>query len=288
MISSETQRVLVKPSGATPLVDVSDDLNDFRAGSLALTLEDDGFIYIGQYLPFTARYFDLGTDKNTTAASLNVELWSGDQWLSTVDIRDRTSLSGVPLARSQYLYWRIDRDEQGWTRECESKEIEGLETGPQIYDYYWIRISTDTTLDSVAINHIGNLFSTDDDMYSHYPALDDQNTRNQWDVENPGVKTDWLEQGFIAAEVIIRDLKTRNIILEDGQVFDISKFNVASIHKQAHIIYGGLGRGYKDQQEASEKSYQKAMSLGRMNIDKHADGRLSGRERSIRTEFATR
>ncbi len=288
MISSETQRILIKANAAAPLTDVSDDLNDFRAGAISLTLEDDGFIYVGQYLPFVSRYFDLGTDKNATSAVLNVEVWTGDEWLQTVDIRDRTTVSGVPLARSEYLHWRLDRDEEGWIRECESQDIEGLELGPQIYDYYWVRVSTDTTLDSLDINHIGNLFSIDDDMYSHYPELDDQNTRNQWDVLNPGDKTDWLEQGFIAAEFIIRDLKTRNIILEDGQVFDIFKFNVASIHKQASIIYGGLGRGYKDQIERSEKAYQKAMALGRLNIDKNADGTLRGRERTIRTEFATR
>ena len=288
MISSETQRILIKPATASPLVDVSDDLNNFREGSYSLTLDTTGYIYVGQWLPFVSRYFDLGTDKNTTAATFNVEYWSGSKWNQSLDIRNRTVTTGVPLAKSGYLHWRVDRDAQVWGIECDSKDVTGLSTGPQIYDYYWARISTDTLLDSVTVNHLGNLFSTDAELYSHYPALDDQTTRDQWDRLNPGVKTDWLEQGFIASEFIIRDLKTRNIIIEDGQIFDIAKFNICSIHKQANIIYGGLGRGYQDQQVASEKAYQGCMNLGRLNIDSNADGRLRGRERLITTGFAGR
>lgn len=287
MISTETQRILIKANGAAPLVDYSDDLNNFRNGSVTFSLEDDGYIYIGQYLPFTSRYFDLGSF-NSIAATLNVEIWQGSEWLQTVDKRDRTSSTGIPLAQSGYLNWRVNRDEQLWQCEDESQDIPELSTGPQIYDYFWLRISTDTTLDSLEIKHVGNLFSTDAEMYSHYPALDDQTTKDQWDRLNPGTKTSWLEQGFISAEFIIRDLKERNIILEDGQVFDVSKFNLCSIHKQANLIYGGLGRGYQDQQDRSEKAYQKAMNLGRLNIDSSGDGILRGRERMITTGFAGR
>ena len=288
MISTETQRILIKSNGAAALTDYSDDLNNFRTGSVSLTLEDDGFIYIGQYLPFSSRYWSISSPLNTISASLSVDLWQGDAWEPALDIRDRTQSSGVPLAQSGYLHWRVNRDEQGWQREDESQDIPELATGPQIYNYYWLRISTDTTLDAITLDHLGNLFSTDAEMYSHYPALNDQTTRDQWDRLNPGVKTSWLEQGFIAAEFIIRDLKERNIIIEDGQVFDVSKFNLCSIHKQANLIYGGLGRGYVDQQERSEKAYQKAMNLGRLNIDSNADGILRGRERLITTGFARR
>ena len=287
MISSETQRVFHRFSAASSLSDISPEMNDFREGTFtgALNTGLGSHLYIGQYLPFVSRYFDVSG--NVGNGSINVEYWDGTDWQQALDIRDGTE-GAKPFEQSGYLTWTTDRDGTGWSRECESQDVIGLEDSPQIYDFYWIRISFLGASSNITFSFIGNLFSTDDDMYSHYPELDDQNTRNQWDVLNPGSKTDWIEQGFIAAEVIIRDLKTRNIILEDGQVFDVAKFNVPSIHKQANIIYGGLGRGYQDQIERSEKAYQKAMSLGRMNIDKHADGRLSGRERSIRTEFATR
>lgn len=288
MISTETQRILYKSNAAASLVDASDDLNNFRTGSVSITLDTDGYIYIGQWLPFVSRYFDLGTTKNTVAAALKVEIWDGTIWRNTVDFRDRTKATGITLGQSGYLNWRIDRDEQVWQCEDESQDIVGLETGPQIYDFYWLRLSTDTLLTATDISFVGNLFSTDAELYSHYPALNDQTTKDQWDRLNPGVKTDWKEQGFMAAEFIVRDLKTRNIIVEDGQIFDAAKFNMCSIHKQANMIYGGLGRGYQDQQDRTEKAYQDSMNLGRLNIDSDADGRLRGRERMIRTEFATR
>jgi len=97
-----------------------------------------------------------------------------------------------------------------------------------------------------------------------------------------------LSKALCLLSFIIRDLKTRNIILEDGQIFDVSKFNLCSIHKQANIIYTGLGRGFKDQQDATHTAYDDAMKLERLNIDKAADGVLRGRERLIRTGFANR
>jgi len=287
MISSETQRILYIESTGSDLVDASDDLNNFRDGSVTLALESTGFIYIGQYLPFVSRFFDLETF-NASPASLEIDYWSGSEWKNTVDRRDRTVVTGNTLGRSGYLHWRLNRYDTNWTNQCDSNNVSGLESGPQIFDYYWLRIRPTADIDSLTINHIGNLFSTDGEMYSFYPALDNQVTRDQWKRAAPGTKTGWLEQGLMSAEFIIRDLKTRNIILEDGQIFDVSKFNLCSIHKQANIIYTGLGRGFKDQQDATQTAYEDAMKLERLNIDKAADGVLRGRERLIRTGFANR
>lgn len=283
MISDESQRVLLMETSASSLVDVTESLNDFRKNETSLSLEVGGYLYIGQYMPFNSRYIDI-TTAGVANAALSVDVWNGSKWLETVDVRDRTN----SFNNSGYLAWRIDRDNTGWIPD-DTDDISDLAAGPRIYRFYWIRIKTDTNLGAVSINYLGNLFSTDDDMYSYYPALDNQVTRDQWEPTlSPGTKTDWLEQGFMASEMIVRDLKTRNEIRESGQILDAEIFNTPNIHLQASIIFAGLGRGFEEDKKGAQAMYERAMNLSRKNLDKCIDGDLDGHDRHYRTEFASR
>lgn len=283
MISNESQRVLLVAKSGDPILDISDALNDHRADTSTFTLEDTGYIYVGQFLPFNSRYFDV-TTANVNTANLSVEIWNGNEFISTVDVRDRTDA----LQKSGYLTWRIDRDEAGWACD-DTDDITELSSGPRIYRFHWLRISTDTTLTAAEINYLGNLFSTDNEMYSYYPALDNQKTRDQWELASPGAKTDWLEQGFMASENIVRDLKSRNMILESGQILDAESFNTANIHMQAAIIFAGLGgRGFEEDRKEAQKAYEKSMSLARKNIDRDTDGKLETSDRVWSTTFGSR
>ena len=282
MISDDSQRVLIKENAGASLVDITSTVNDFRTSTHTFTLDTDGFIYVGQYLPFNSRYFDISSPSGG-GATLAVEVWNGSQWLPTVDERDRTDAYNS----SGYLKYSMDQDEAGW--QCsDTDEIDGLENGPQIYKFFWMRISTDTLLGEASVNYIGNLFSSDDELYSYYPALDNQITRDQWDTTSPGTKVDWLEQGFMTSEMIVRDLKTRDEIRESGQILDAQIFNTPSIHQQAVIIFGGLGRGFEDDKKGAQSAYDKAMKLSKKNLDKWADARLTPSERVFSSTFAKR
>lgn len=283
MISNESQRVLLLETGASSLVDISDSLNDFRKDTATFSLETSGYLYVGQYMPFNSRYIDI-TAGSVSGSTLSVDIWNGSEWLATVDVRDRTS--GISV--DGYLTWRIDRDESGW--QCDdTDEMTDLSTGPVIYRFYWLRIKTDINLGAVTINYLGNLFSSDDELYSYYPSLDNQVTRDQWEPTSPaGTKTDWIEQGFMASEMIVRDLKTRNEIRESGQILDAEIFNTPNIHLQAAIIFGGLGRGFEEDRKSALSAYDKAMKLGRKNIDQCIDGKLKASDRVISSKFAKR
>ena len=182
----------------------------------------------------------------------------------------------------------MNKYEKIFTKE-DSEDIIGLETAPKIYGFYWVRIKASGDLGAVSVNYTGNKFSNDDEMYSYYPALDNQITRDQWEpTSSPGTKVTWQEQGFMASEMIVRDLKTRDEIRESGQVLDAEIFNTPNTHLQAAIIFGGLGRGFEDDRKVALGAYDKSMKLGRKNLDKNLSGKLDSTDRAVRTSFGVR
>ena len=265
------QRIIFSDNGV--LSDKSIDLNDYRLGTFipGYTTGQD-YLYIGSLLPFNHKYFDLGT-LNAVAASVSVDIWWSNTWYPAVDILDRTSVSGASLAQSGVIQWNTDRL-KGWDRELDSADVTGL-TGTTIYDMYWVRLSWDATLTAgTVLKFIGHKFSNDDQLYSYYPDLNQTGLKEAFDTG----KTDWTEQHFQAAEIIIRDLIKQNVIRSGAQILDFEKFVEPSIHKVAELVYQALGDAYKDNKADARKIYKETMDMKYFNVDSNADGSLSGEE----------
>ena len=282
------QRVIFEDDAT--LLDRTIELNDFRTGSLVFdytTAED--FLYIGSDLPFNSQYFDLST-VNAVASVPTVEIWEGQEWVTAIDILDFTKVAGASLARSGYIVFTPDLDnEPGWSIECDSEDVLGLET-TRVQDKYWARFSWDATLtNTTEIEYIGHKFSNDTELYSLYPDLNNTALLDSFDItKSTGVKTDWNEQTFQAAQEIIQDLWKRNIIWSDSQILDFQLFKEASIHKTAQIIFGGMGGSLRDEALAAAKRYDSSKSLGRYNTDTNRDGQLTPTEKMHSTTFGTR
>jgi len=88
--------------------------------------------------------------------------------------------------------------------------------------------------------------------------------------------------------MIVRDLKTRDELRESGQILDAEIFNTPNTHLQAAIIFGGLGRGFEEDRKTALTAYDKAMKLGRKNLDKNLSGSLDSSDRAVRTSFGVR
>jgi len=281
------QRVFFSDNGV--LTDYTRELNDFRTGSftMALTAAED-YLYVGSDFPFNNQYFQLSAF-GVVPSVVGVELWSGeaDGWKSAVDILDFTSTGGVAFNKSGHITWKRDRDEP-WIREDESTDVTGLITGPLVYRFYWMRFkwSVDFT---ATLTHIGNKFSNDDELYSLYPDLDNQNMRDQWDRGSPsGTKTSWDEQAFIAADAIITELKSGNIVLSDSQLMDFEMFRTASVHKTAEIIYGGMGRPSQEDRVSAKTSYNESIDFKNFRVDRNKDANLSDAEKATSITFMSR
>lgn len=284
------QRVFFHDVDGGIFTDYTRELNDFRSGSFTLNFSaGQDFLYIGSDYPFNAQYFDI-TTPNATGSVAEVDLWAGQGtgWKAAIDVIDYTSVAGASLGNSGHLTWVRDRDE-GWVRQDKSTEVSGLENAPLIYQFYWMRLKWTVNLSNVAIAYLGNRFSTDDELYSMYPDLNNQTMRDQWEQGSvSGTKTNWNEQSYIAAEAIIRDLKAGDILVSDSQIMDFELFRNASIHKTAEIIYGGMGRAFADDRIAARNDYKESLNTKHFRIDLNRDGNLSTAEKARSTTFTRR
>lgn len=274
-----TQRVLHGTS------DISEIVNDFRtpAYTFAYTLGGDA-LYIGSEVPFNQIWIE-PTAPNAIAADVAVQVWWSNAWNAVVDIHDGTKTLGgtKSLAQAGRIQWNLDRL-KGWDVEEESDDVDGL-SGTQIYGFYWLKLTWTATLTpSTSLKFIGQRFSRDTDLYGFYPDLNNSAMQESFAAD----KANWNEQAYMSADVIVRDLIARKIILARGQIFDHSRFLDASIHKTAELIYRAMGKPFAENRAEAAKSYAAAMNKDFFRIDRNADGRLDPREKAESTTFLSR
>lgn len=277
-MSIQAQRVIWEDD--TTLKDISVDMCDFRQGEQTIEIvAADDRIYLGSFLPFNHRWIDIGT-ANSNASAVTVEIWWSEDWTAAVDVIDETSSSGVALAQDGYLRWNTEI-ERGWDKERESEDVTGL-TGTSIYNMYWVRLTYSADFSAgTSLKYIGHKFADDDTLYGYYADL--QNTTIQ-DAYESG-KTDWNEQHYMAAQEIIKDLRTRNIVVSADQILDPELFEIAAVHKAAEIIYRGMGSEFRQDKSDARKAYNEAISRRYFNIDLDGDARLDSAERIIQTSL---
>jgi hypothetical protein len=280
-MSIQNQRILFDDNGTES--DLSLSLNDFRTGSQTLPyVNGEDYLYIASDLPFNHRYFKVKT-ANDESSTLSVDVWFGNEWVSAVDVIDRTESSGKSLATSGVVEWKTDRN-KGWEIELDSEDVTGIDK-VGIYNLYWVRLSWSADLKvTTELDYIGHKFSTDDILYSYYPDLNSSSLMSAFESG----KTDWNEQHFMASETVIRDLKRKNIIRSESQILNHELFVVPAIHKVAELIYRGLGKSYDENTKAARKYYDESLDLKYFNVDVNRDANLSQRERGIRTGWFRR
>jgi hypothetical protein len=284
------QRVFFEDGDGAVFSDFTRQLNDFRSGDLNLFISSgQDYLYIGSDYPFNAQYFEI-TAGNSTESFAEIDLWGGqnDGWKPAIDVIDYTSESNASLAKSGHITWTREREES-WVQQDKSIEVLGLENAPLIYNFYWSRFKWSANLSNIGIRYIGNRFSTDDDLFSLYPDLNNQTMRDQWEQGSvSGTKTTWSEQSFIAAEQVIRDLRSGGILVSDSQILDFEAFRNPSIHKTAEIIYGGMGRAFAEDRIAARNSYKESLDIKNFRIDQNKDANLSRYEKRISTTYTRR
>lgn len=283
MVSINDQRVIWSDDGT--LNDLSINLNDFLSGTEVIPfVAAEDFIYIASDLPFNHRYIELESVNAATSAP-TVDIWFGNSWEAAVDIIDRTETSGVTLAKSGILQWNTDRLE-GWERELDADDVDGIDTSVVIYNFYWMRLKFSADLTGTTeIKFIGHKFSDDDDLEGFYPDLKNQNLKTAWES---AFKTDWKEQACWAARQMILDLKARNIMKSPSQLLDYEKFTLPSVHKTAEIIYTGLGPRFADSAGLARQRYTDTLNQRFFNVDVNRDGSLSEVEKHLESGFLSR
>lgn len=260
-------------------VDISEDVNDFRAGTADFDYVAGSFLYVGSVIPFNNLWVEMDTPNSTANPVVSIDIWDGNSWNPAVDIIDQS----VGMTATGRLMFSPDFD-KSWTLMDKSERVTGLET-TKIYNLYWLRLSWDVDFDmGTKIAYIGQKLSDDAVLFSYYPDLNNTNLMTAFATG----KTSWDEQHFMAAEQITRDLKRRGIIRDRGAILNPRLFVEASCHKVAEIIYTSMGPGYFELRQDVGKKYLDALNLKNYDQDVNADGKLDPDERQISTAFMTR
>lgn len=263
-------RIISKISGS--IVDQSASLADYLGGSVAMVLTSTDALYLGTDLPFNHRWFEVAT-VNAGAAVPTIQLFNGSNWLDVVDVIDETTVAGVPFARSGIVSWVPNRQNTGWINLYSTEQMSDLST-LKIYDRYWVKVSFSATV-SVTMKHVGHKFSTDTHLFSQYPDLNNSNLMTAF----KSGKTNWNDQAFEAAEIIIQNLREMNVIFSKDQILDWPIFKNASVHKTAEIIYNAFGKDYDDERIKSHRAYNDSIRIKAFNVDKNSNARLELNEK---------
>jgi hypothetical protein len=273
-------RILYSDNGT--LADITKDVSDYKSGSFSFTYTTgQDFIYIGSDLPLNHLYFKLGASVNNNPAAANVEIWNGKEWVEVVHVMDETSA----MAQSGFIEFVPDKDES-WDQEStnyKGEQITGL-SSVVIYDLYWARISFDATLDAVDLAWVGNLFSDDNDLYGEFPVFNSSTLKTAFETG----KTTWEEQHVRAAEILIRDLKKKQIIKDGAQILDREDYRLPAASKAAQIIFTAMGDDYVDNVGSAKAEYDSRLEASIHKIDRDADGILDEEEKFTRSGYLTR
>jgi hypothetical protein len=142
---------------------------------------------------------------------------------------------------------------------------------------------------TATINHIGQRFNSDDDLYGFYPDLNNQQIRDCFEPDLPdNTKLDYCEQSIQAVEAITREMRQRKIIWSQNQIIDFEILRNAAIHKTAEIIYGALGEAREENRKLASEKYKEAFNLDRFHIDSNRNSNLDCKEELKSTTYMSR
>lgn len=282
MQSSNDQRVIFFDDSLNTFTDYTRQINDWNnAQTVALVVEPEDYIYIASFLPFNHKYFQFATASASDRVPIIEMLNAPAEWSESVDQIDYTR----SMRASGVLQWTPNIDKNWGLVSESSRDIAALANGPTIYQSYWLRISFAATA-TFTLDYVGQLFSSDLDLYQEYPILQNSNILSGW----KSGKTTWLDQHLLAAQYVSKTLIARDLAISNNQILDISSLRSPAVHKTAQIIFSGLGaKNYEAEIKQATVNFEKAMNQDKFRIDKNANARVDRAEVSFfTTSRATR
>lgn len=264
------RRIFYSDNGT--LTDWTTVLNRYDTSNVSFSLvAAEDYIYIASDLPFNHVYIKIdSSNKNEETSSIDyIEYWDKNDWRKVVEVIDETEVLDVALAQDGFITWTPDK-EYKWTAD-DTKSNSGSITdlsSVTVYDRFWIRIKyTANFTASTGINWIGQLFCSENDLFSEFPELNNSNLFASWKTG----KTNWEEQRVKASEVIVKDLKSKDIIQSRDQIIAREDLVLAATSKTAEIIMIPRGQSYEDERIRVNTEYRDRLNNSFPVIDKNAN-----------------
>lgn len=260
-------RVLYSDNGT--LTDKSLDVQTGQ-GFQAPLVQDEDYIYVGQYLPFNNVFMQVDSyvsSSGDVVPELQAEYWADQQWRPVLDVIDDTA----GMTKSGVIQFTPDKD-YSWTQVQDTGN--NLPDGPdeltsvRIYDLYWLRIkATATAIPAKTILKMGYAFCDSPSLKIYEPEID------QYLVPWGGSgKTDWIEQIMAASEQVFLDLKGKQLVTQPGQILRFDDVYLATIYRTLLLIYTPLGEAFKERRSMRLKEYGEALNVKRFTFDMNRTG----------------
>jgi hypothetical protein len=248
------------------VLEITKQINKYKSDVYSLTMTSSDAIYIATDFPMNHLFVKMGAALNEQSSSMIIDYWSGQGWspvVHTNDYSEAFSQSGfIEFTPDRYSSWIMA------STNSNGQLVTGLES-VIVYDKYWTKISfTNDLTAAIDLEYIGNIFSEDDDLFSEFPLFNDSTFLNCF--ENG--KTTWEEQHVKAADLIIQDLKRKNVIIGSEQLLDRSILLPASVCKVAEIIFNAFGKDYTEQLDRAKNEYSKRIDLSKFSVDSNNNG----------------
>jgi hypothetical protein len=257
-------RIFFKES--SNLIEITKQINKYKSDTYLMSMATTDAIYIGSDFPLNHLYIKMGSVVNNINSVIKIEYWDGTNWINSVNLNDYT----FAFSQSGFIEFTPDRDEQ-WLMEstnASGQSITDLES-ITVYDKYWMKITVSVTLrNNIELQWIGNKFSEDEDLYSEYPIFNDATFLTSFEAG----KTTWEEQHIKAGELIVQDMKKKNIIVGKEQILERDILLPASVAKVAEIIFNAFGSDYNEQRQHAKEEYLRRIDLSKYSVDTNNNG----------------
>lgn len=249
--------------------DISLSLQSETATDAALVAAEDAF-YIGQYYPFNNFYLKMGTTVNAASSSMTIQYWTGSSWTNVVDLLDGTKTGSATWAKSGVVQFSTNRN-NAWSNiiDTSSSAID-FHSSFQIYDLYWLKITVSGNItSSVTFKALDYAFTNDDMLVKRDPEI------NQYLTGWAAAKANWVDEIRSASAEIVLDLKSKNLIINNGQIVRFDDLSIPCAYYTLAFIYNAFGKNYDEKRDAYMAKYKQYINSSRLTFDSNKDGDVS-------------
>ncbi len=237
--------------------DYSKELTNFIYDTATITLATGAnYLFIGLYKPFQRVHLELST-VSTGTRTVTAEYYNGTSWVALSEFIDNTN----GFTRSGEMTWNLSQT--GWSK---------------YNDYYYVRLSVNTSTSAMVVKGIGMIFAQDFDLVEGYRGVNDLKYSGDSSFINyhQGAKNEILQLLRNSGKFTTAYELTEWDLLKPEQLREAGKW------KALELLFTELsnevGDKYDSLAQKCKAKFDTAFNLYLLSIDVNDDGVLTTAE----------
>jgi len=246
-------------------------------------VKDEDFKYLAKFYPFNNFFLEVETANDVTC-TMKIEYWDNLAWREAVDVLDGTSSGGVSMAQSGVVQFSLNND-YGWHNiaDTTANSAPTVLNSITVYDQHWIRISfTDTLKNTTAVSRLSYAFTTSQQLDNL-----DIDINNYLGAFGSG-KTNWASEIMTASNLVVRDLKSKGLVLDEGQILLLQDVSIPTDYKTLELLMANMGPSFVAKRDYYSKMYSKTINITGYTFDTNLNGKIDKGELTGTTTLMVR